>query len=55
MTTDLTTNITFLCELLSVVAESCSYLLMCSDFSYVNINWTNNIDHIGDSCAQQAI
>ena len=44
-----------LCNLLGVVTESCSHLLICGDFNYGNINWINNIGHTNNSCAQQVI
>ena len=44
-TANLTNSTNFLCNLLSAAATSCSHLLICDEFNYANIDWTNNIGH----------
>ena len=52
---NLTVSMNSLCNLLSAAATSCSHLLICGEFNYANIDWTNNICHASDSYAQQVI
>ena len=54
-TANLSISTNSLCNLLSAAATSCSLLLICGDFNYANIDWTNNIGHTSDSYAQQVI
>ena len=54
-TANLTISTNSLCNLLSAAATSCSHLLICGDFNYANIDWTNNVGHSSDSYAQQVI
>lgn len=54
-TANLAASTNSLCDLLSEVTTSCSHLLICGDFNYPNINWTNNVGYTSDSYAQQII
>ena len=54
-TANLTVSTNSLCDLLNAAATFCSHLLICGDFNYANIDWTNNIGHTSDSYAQQVI
>ena len=42
----------YLCDLLTSATKSCSHLLICGDFNYANINWSDCIESTRDPHAQ---